>query len=450
MKLGFLSLGCDKNVVDAEHMLSRLIQGGFSLTDDYAEADVLVVNTCAFIDSAKEESIDAILSLAEYKKTGRAKALVVAGCMAQRYADEIRSEIPEVDGIVGTSSYDEIVPVVSAALSGEYAVARSSADDTVDDSETGRLHSTGLFYGYLKIAEGCSKHCTYCIIPKLRGSYRSIPMVQLLKEARELAAQGVSELILVAQETTLYGTDLYGKKALPELLQKLSRIDGIRQIRILYAYPEEIDDALIDEIRTNPKVCHYIDMPVQHCSDPVLRRMGRRTDKARLEAVVQKLRGAIPDIAIRTTVICGFPGETRQQHEELLSFLRRMRFDRLGAFAYSREEGTPAAEFADQIDAETAAAWVEEVMLQQQEISLSIHRGLVGMTVPAVIEGSVPEDEIYVCRTWRDAPDVDGFLFVPRNGSDLPSGTEIRVRITDASAYDLTGEWAEEEDPEDE
>lgn len=440
MNLMFVSLGCDKNLVDSEHMLSRLRKDGFVLTDDPADADAIIVNTCAFITSAKEESINTILEMAEYKKTGHLKALIVTGCLSQRYADEIRRELPEVDGIVGTNSYDEIVPVLHEVLAGSQETVLEPLDATIDDEDAGRVLTTGGFYGYLKIAEGCDKHCTYCIIPKLRGNYRSVPMVQVMKEARELAAEGVRELILVAQETTLYGTDLYGRKMLPQLLKKLSGIDGIRWIRILYAYPEEIDQDLIDAMASNPKVCHYIDMPIQHCSDWILSRMGRRTSQEDIRNKTAMLRKAMPDIAIRTTVICGFPGETEEMHEELLSFIREMKFDRLGAFAYSREEDTPAYSYPDQISEETRKHWVDDVMATQQEVSKSINEGLIGSVMPVMVEGKVADEPAYVARSYRDAPDVDGYVFVDGTEEVFNSGDFTDVEITGAYEYDLTGE----------
>ena len=352
MKILCVSLGCDKNLVDTEMMLGLLNKDGYSFTDDENEADIIVINTCCFINDAKEESVNTILEMAELKKTGKCKALIVTGCMAQRYKQEIIDEIPEVDGILGTSTYDEISAVLKKALGGEHGVSCFHDLNALPEVQTERMLTTGGHYAFLKIAEGCDKHCTYCIIPSLRGNYRSVPMERLLKEAESLAEKGVRELILVAQETTLYGVDLYGKKMLPELLHRLAQIAGIYWIRIQYCYPEEITDELIETIRTEEKVCHYLDIPIQHASDNVLRRMGRRTNQAQLRGMISKLRTAIPDIALRTTMIAGFPGETEEDHEEVMRFVDEMEFERLGVFAYSAEEDTPAAAFPDQIDQE--------------------------------------------------------------------------------------------------
>ena len=442
MNVYFVSLGCDKNTVDSEHMLSILQRDGFTLTNDESQADVVVINSCCFIRDAMEESINTIIELGALKETGRLKALIVAGCLAQRFCEEIRKELPEVDGIVGTNSYDEIVSVINEVLFKGEATVKRELTGLCDDS-AGRLITTGGHYAYLKIAEGCNKNCTYCVIPSIRGRYRSVPMEQLLNEARKLAADGVSELILVAQEVTLYGVDLYGEKSLPLLLNELNDIEGLQWIRLLYCYPEEIDDALIHAIASLPKVCHYIDMPIQHADDHILKRMGRRTSRADIEEVIGRLRAAIPDICIRTTVICGFPGETEEAHRTLLDFIQQIRFDRLGAFAYSREEGTPAYEMPGQIDEEMKNSRTEEVMLLQQKVIEEKNRALVGSIQTVFIEGKVADEEdVYVGRTYRDAPDVDGYVFI-ESPYELMSGRLVDVKINEAREYDLIGVLAE-------
>lgn len=444
LKILFVSLGCDKNLVDSEHMLSRLHRDGFSMTDSEEEADIIIVNTCAFIESAKEESIETILQMAAYKEKGRLKALLATGCLSQRYARQIREQIPEVDGVLGTNSYDDIVPVLHAVLDGLPQTRIDDLDDLPDDEEVGRLLTTAGHYAYLKIAEGCDKHCSYCIIPKLRGSYRSVPMIKLIKEARELVSQGVKELILVAQETTLYGSDLYGRKMLPELLDKLNDIDGLRWIRILYAYPEEIDQELIQAMVRNDKVLHYIDMPIQHGDNEILRRMGRRTNQDDIRKKVAMLREAMPDIAIRTTVICGFPGETDQMHQNLLDFIDEMQFDRLGAFAYSQEEDTPAASFAGQLDQKVKEARLARVMEKQQKINFAMNESLVGSDLEAIIEGKVADEPAYVGRTYRDAPDVDGYIFVSGENDVFHTGDLVMTHVSGAYEYDLIGEPTDE------
>ncbi len=442
MKILFVSLGCDKNLVDSEEMLGLLGSRGYEFTDDEADADVIIINTCCFINDAKEESVQAILEMAEYKKSGSCKALLVTGCMAQRYRQEILDEIEEVDMVLGTTAYDKIADAVEQALAGKRDVETEELN-RLPMTQTGRLVTTGGHYAYLKIAEGCDKHCTYCIIPKLRGSYRSVPMERLLAQAEELAAQGVKELILVAQETTVYGVDLYGKKSLHLLLEALCRISGLRWIRILYCYPEEIYDELIETIAREPKICHYLDLPIQHASDAVLKRMGRRTTKADLVRIVKRLREAVPDIMLRTTLIAGFPGETQEQHEELMEFIDEMEFDRLGVFTYSQEEDTPAAAMPDQIDEEMKRNWQEELMELQQEIAFDRAQDRIGSTVTAMVEGRVADEDAYVARTYGDAPNVDGLLFI-HTDETLMSGDFARVKITGAAEYDLIGEIADE------
>ncbi len=442
MKILCISLGCDKNLVDTERMLGLLGQDGHTFTDDEQEAEVILVNTCCFIGDAKEESINTILEMAELKKTARCRCLLVAGCLAQRYKDEIIKEIPEVDAIIGTSSYDEIARVLGRAMEGE-SVTCLRGLDVLPEADAGRILTTGGHYAFLKIAEGCDKRCTYCIIPSLRGSYRSVPMEQLVAEARDLAERGVRELILVAQETTLYGVDLYGHKALPRLLTELAQIPGIYWIRIQYCYPEEITDELIETIRREEKICHYLDIPVQHASDRILKRMGRRTDKQQLKEIIGKLRSAIPDIALRTTLISGFPGETEKDHEELLEFVDEMEFERLGVFPYSAEEDTPAASFADQIPEEVKEARRDEIMELQQEIAFEKSEEKVGQILDVMIEGKVADEPAYVGRTYMDAPGVDGYIFV-NSGEMFLSGDFVRVKVTGAAEYDLMGEVYDE------
>ncbi len=438
MKLLFVSLGCDKNLVDSEYMLGMLEKAGIEITDDENEADIIIVNTCCFINDAKEESVNSILEMAQLKTEGKCKALLVTGCLAERYREEIETEIPEVDAILGTNSYDDIVNAVKQALEGN-KYERFAELTGLPKVDSGRILTTGGHYAYLKIAEGCNKHCTYCIIPSIRGNYRSVPMEDLVAQAKELAASGVKELILVAQETTLYGVDLYGEKSLHRLLDALNEIAGLVWIRILYCYPEEIYDELIASIKRNSKVCHYLDMPIQHADDTILKRMGRKTSREDLEHIVEKLRREIPDIALRTTLICGFPGETEAQHEELMQFVNDMEFERLGAFTYSPEEGTPAAEFPDQLDEETKLTWKDDVMELEQEIIFDQNEALKGQEIWAFIEGRVADENAYVGRTYRDAPGVDGYIFI-NTDEELMSGAFVKVKVTGAYEYDLIGE----------
>ena len=444
MKILFVSLGCDKNLVDTEKMLGILGGDGFQFTDSEEEADVIIINTCCFIGDAKEESVNTILEMARCKEEGRCKALLVTGCLAQRYKDEILTEIPEVDGILGTSSYDQIGAMVKQILEEKKEHVSCFRDiNALPRTDGGRMVTTGGHYAFLKIAEGCDKHCTYCIIPSLRGSYRSVPMEDLLQEARGLAAQGVKELILVAQETTLYGVDLYGEKSLPRLLRELAKIPGIQWIRIQYCYPEEITDELIQVIREEEKVCHYLDIPIQHASDPVLKRMGRRTNQEELRRIIGKLRKEIPDLAIRTTLISGFPGETEEDHEELMAFVDEMEFERLGVFAYSLEEDTPAAQMPDQVPQELKEERRDELMELQQEIAFEKAESLVGRVLDVMIEGKVADEPAYVGRTYMDSPNVDGLIFVNAD-LQLMSGDFVRVKVTGAAEYDLIGEVYDE------
>ena len=438
MNILFISLGCDKNLVDSEVMLGLLDSRGYQIVDDETIADVIVVNTCCFIHDAKEESIQTILEMAEYKKTGRLKALVVTGCLAQRYQQEIIDEIPEVDAVLGTASYDKIAEAIDEALDGHTEMYLEDIDRLPQVSSK-RLVTTGGHYAYLKIAEGCDKHCTYCVIPKIRGNFRSVPMEQLLKEAKELAEGGVKELILVAQETTVYGQDIYGEKSLHRLLRELCKIDGIQWIRLLYCYPEEIDANLIRVMKEEPKICHYLDLPIQHASDAILKKMGRRTSKAQLVDTIHTLREEIPDITLRTTLITGFPGETEEQHQELVEFVDEMEFDRLGVFTYSPEENTPAAELPDQIPEEVKADRQAELMELQQEIAFDLAEDMIDREVLVMIEGKVADENAYVGRTYRDAPNVDGLIFI-NTDEELMSGDFAKVKVTGAMEYDLIGE----------
>ena len=438
MNILFISLGCDKNLVDTEVMLGLLAQKGHQMVDSEEMADVIVVNTCCFVHDAKEESIQTILEMAEYKKEGTLKALIVTGCLAQRYKQEILDEIEEVDAVLGTTSYDKIVDAIDEALKGHKSLELQDID-ALPVVESKRLVTTGGHFAYLKIAEGCDKHCTYCIIPKIRGNFRSVPMERLLKEAEELVSQGVKELILVAQETTLYGKDIYGEKSLHILLKELCKISGLRWIRILYCYPEEIYDELIQVIKEEDKICKYLDLPIQHACDDVLKRMGRRTSKAQLIEIIEKLRREIPEIALRTTLITGFPGETQEQHEELMEFVDTMEFDRLGVFTYSPEEDTPAANMPNQIDEEVKEDRQAELMELQQEIAFELAENKIGQEVMVMIEGKVADENAYVGRTYMDAPNVDGLIFVETN-EEMMSGDFAKVKVTGALEYDLIGE----------
>ena len=441
-KVLFISLGCDKNLTDSEEMLGMLVENGYEITNDETEAEVIVINTCAFIHDAKEESVNTILEMARYKEEGTCKALLVTGCLAQRYKEEIVGEIPEVDAVLGTASYDEIIKALNQVFSGESFLEFKDINSLPKHSRK-RVITTGGYFEYLKIAEGCDKHCTYCIIPKLRGNFRSIPMEQLLSQAEYLAEQGVRELILVAQETTVYGKDLYGEKSLHILLKKLCQIPGIQWIRVLYCYPEEIYPELIQTMKEEAKICHYLDLPIQHCSDRILKRMGRRTTKQELVDIVETLRREIPDIILRTTLITGFPGETQEDHEELMEFIDTMEFDRLGVFTYSPEEDTPAAIMPEQIDEEVKLDRQAELMELQQEISLDKGNDKIGSVVEVMIEGKVADENAYVARTYGDAPNVDGYIFV-NTSTELMSGDFARVHVTGALEYDLIGELEDE------
>ncbi|MCR5201993.1 MAG: 30S ribosomal protein S12 methylthiotransferase RimO [Lachnospiraceae bacterium] len=448
MNIFFMSLGCDKNLVDSEMMISSLRKNDFLIVNDPEEADVIVVNTCCFIGDAKEESINSLIELAEYKER-RCKLLVATGCLAQRYSNEISEDIPEVDIIIGTMAYDKLTDAINEKLkelenveSDDKALAVLEDIDRVVEPDVTRESLSGSYSAYLKISEGCNKRCTYCIIPYVRGSYRSFPMENLVKQAEKLCKEGAKELILVAQETTLYGVDLYGEKSLHKLIQELSKVPGLRWIRLLYCYPEEIYDGLIEEFKNNPKLVNYIDMPIQHASDNVLRKMGRRTDKKALLEVIGKLRKEVPDITLRTTLITGFPGETEEDFKELKGFVEEVRFERLGVFTYSQEEGTPAAEFEDQVEEEIKQERCDEIMEIQQDIAFDNANDAIGEELIVLIEGYLPEEDVYIGRSYKDAPEVDGFVFVDSD-IELESGDFVKVDIVKSKGYDLLGDLIE-------
>ena len=443
MKILFISLGCDKNLVDAEVMLGLLHSRGYTMTDTEEEADIIVVNTCCFISDAKDESVEQILDMAKYKQQGNLKALLVTGCMAQKYKEDIMTEIPEVDAVLGTTSYEQILEVIDAILEKTDAPRVIIRDENLMPETSKRMLTTGGHFAYLKIAEGCDKHCTYCMIPQVRGNFRSVPLDKLIEQAIDLVDQGVKELILVAQETTVYGVDLYGEKTLPKLLRELAKIPALRWIRVLYCYPEEITDELIETFATEPKVLHYIDMPIQHASDEILKRMGRKTTRAELTELITKLRHRIADICIRTTLIVGFPGETQEQFDELLDFVDEMEFDRLGVFPYSREDDTPAASMPNQVDEEVKIKRQEEVMLLQQEIAFEKAEDMVGQELWVMIEGNVADEAVYVGRTYRDTPNIDGLIFI-HTDANLMTGDFVQVKITAAKEYDLIGGLVDE------
>ena len=442
MKVVFISLGCDKNTVDTQQMAGMLQDSAaqYTFTDDEEEADIAVVNTCAFINSAKEESIGQILSLAERRKNGQLKALIVTGCLAQRYQEEIGKDIPEVDAVLGTTAEDQLGIVLDGILHGKSAPKVLTADlDKVPAKQSAPVLSLESPVGYLKIAEGCNKCCSYCVIPSLRGHYRSVPMEQVLEDAKTLLAGGARELILVAQETTLYGVDLYGKKMLPELLRRLCLLGGVRWIRILYCYPEEITKQLVEVVRSESRIVPYFDMPVQHASDKILKAMGRRTNRKELEEIIGYIREQIPDVCLRTTLITGFPGETEEDHRELLSFVRRMKFDRLGVFTYSKEEGTPAAAMKNQVHPSTKKRRQKELMLLQQQIAFDAAEKMKDKVLDVIIEGKIADEDVYVGRTYKDIPGVDSNIFVETK-RELMTGDFIKAKVTGADGYDLIGE----------
>lgn len=446
MKILFISLGCDKNTVDSEMMLGILSEHGYEITDSNEDADAVVINTCCFIGDAKQESIDNIVAMGELKKSGQLKAIVVTGCLGQRYTEEIHESLPEVDTILGISSFDKVAQVLDELLKDK----KEKCEDIIESINApaicghNRLLSTGGHYAYLKIAEGCNKRCTYCVIPSVRGNYRSVPMETLVNEAMNLVERGVKEIILVAQETTIYGIDLYKKKALPELIKKLAEIEELRWIRIMYCYPEEITDELIETIKNEPKVCHYLDIPIQHASDRILKAMARKTTRAEITERIAKMRKEIPDIALRTSLITGFPGEKKADHKIMIDFVKEIGFDRLGVFTYSREEGTKAAKSKGQVWEFIKRKRRDAVMALQQGIAFDKAASLAGETVEVMIEGKLVKEDIYVGRTYKDAPGVDGMIFV-ESDRDLLSGDFIKVKITDSKDYDLVGIHYEEE-----
>ncbi len=436
-KIMFISLGCDKNLVDSEKMSAELIEAGFSVTDESREAEVCVINTCCFIHDAKQESIDTIIETGELKKKGKLKYLIITGCLATRYAEDIKEALPEVDAILSSSASDELITTINSLYMGNLKdKSISKPIDREPEHKALRLHNTLKNYAYLKIADGCSKHCTYCVIPSIKGAYRSFPMEDIIKEAEDAVKKGKNELILVGQETTIYGTDLYGKKTLPKLLSELNKIEGLEMIRLMYCYPEEIDNELIQSIKTLDKVAKYIDMPIQHISDDVLKRMGRKTSGNDIRKLIRKLRREIPGIVIRTSLIAGFPGETEEDHKQLVDFLKEFKLERVGVFTYSKEEGTPAAKMKPQILKKVKEAWRKELMLTQQGIVFEANAALTGKRFKAIVEGRLEEENVYVGRTYRDAPDIDGYCFI-KSERDLVLGDIIKVKIEKASGYDL-------------
>ena len=436
-KIMFISLGCDKNLVDSEKMSAELIEAGFSVTDESREAEVCVINTCCFIHDAKQESIDTIIETGELKKKGKLKYLIITGCLATRYAEDIKEALPEVDAILSSSASDELIATINSLYKGNLKdKSISKPIDREPEHKALRLHNTLKNYAYLKIADGCSKHCTYCVIPSIKGAYRSFPMEDIIKEAEDAVKKGKNELILVGQETTIYGTDLYGKKTLPKLLSELNKIEGLEMIRLMYCYPEEIDNELIQSIKTLDKVAKYIDMPIQHISDDVLKRMGRKTSGNDIRKIIRKLRREIPGIVIRTSLIAGFPGETEEDHKQLVDFLKEFKLERVGVFTYSKEEGTPAAKMKPQILKKVKEKWRKELMLTQQGIVFEANTALTGKRFKAIVEGRLEEENVYVGRTYRDAPDIDGYCFI-KSERDLVLGDIIKVKIEKASGYDL-------------
>lgn len=437
-KIFFVSLGCDKNFVDSETMLGLIDQAGMTITSEEEEAEVIIVNTCSFIHDAKQESIDTILEMAEYKKTGKLKGLIVTGCLPERYREEFMQELPEVDGVLGASNYDEIIETIEKVLEKERVVSFKDINYTPVSSK--RLMSSTTAYGYLKISEGCNNHCTYCIIPSLRGRMRSRTLESLMEEARMLVAEGKKEIILVAQDTTKYGIDLYGERKLPELLKMLAGIPDLWKLRLLYCYPEDISDELIEVMKTEEKIAHYIDIPVQHINDTILHNMARLSSHDTVVKVIEKLKKNIPDICIRSTLIVGFPGETKEQFQELKDFVLAAHIDRMGVFTYSLEEGTKAALMDNQIDQEIKEARRDELMAIQQEISTTNNQEMIGRQVEVLIEGYIPDDLVYCGRCYKDAPSVDSMVFIENDGNyDFILGQVVLVRIIDANEYDLIG-----------
>ena len=439
--IAFISLGCDKNRVDSEVMLGILKERGYNPVSDESDADIIVINTCCFIKDALEESIETIIETAQYKEEGKCRGIIVAGCLAQRYEKEIFEEMPEVDAVIGTAAYESVADVADRILGGEKRIKVIEDIDTHMNEENAgkRIISTSGHYAYLKISEGCDNHCTYCVIPKMRGKHRSRTMESLVEEAEILAKQGVKELVIVAQDTSIYGRDLYGEPKLHELLEKLAVVEGIQWIRLLYCYPETLTQETIDVMAKNEKICHYIDMPIQHGCDTVLKRMGRKSSQELIRQTVKKLRDAMPDIAIRTTLIVGFPGETEEEFADLQKFVEEMRFDRLGVFCYSQEEGTPAAKMENQIDDEVKEERQRIIMDIQKNIAASLCQQEVGKTLEVLVEGKLPEENVYCGRTRWDAPDIDGMVFFHAE-EEAYSGDFVSVKIKEAGDYDLMGD----------
>ncbi|WP_313529595.1 30S ribosomal protein S12 methylthiotransferase RimO [Anaerotignum sp.] len=446
--VAFTSLGCDKNRVDSEVMLGILAQKGFQAVADEAQADIIVVNTCCFIKDALEESIETILEMAEYKKTGNCKGLIVAGCLGQRYEEEFFNELPEVDAIIGTAAYESVAEVAAEILAGKTGERYLEDIDRPMEDTNGKLRvlSTAPYFAYLKISEGCDNHCTYCVIPKLRGKHRSRALESLVEEATVLAQNGVKELVIVAQDTSIYGRDLYGEPKLHILLEKLAEVDGIEWIRLLYCYPETLTQETIDVMAKNEKICHYIDMPIQHGNDAVLKRMGRKSSQVLIKEKVAALRQAMPDIAIRTTLIVGFPGESEEEFNDLIQFVEEMKFDRLGVFSYSQEDGTPAARMENQIDNELKEVRRDTIMDIQKNIAAALCEKEVGKVVQVLVEGKLPEENIYCGRTRRDAPDIDGLVFLNAE-EEIYSGDFVTVKVREAGDYDLMGDVIYADEP---
>lgn len=438
MKVFLVSLGCDKNLVDSEHIVGLMHEAGYEFTDNESEADVIIINSCCFIHDAKEESINTIFEMAQYKTEGACKALVLCGCLVERYYEEIPEEIPEIDICVGTSAFEDIVKAIDEFFDEKSHITCMKDVGFLAGTKSPRNITPYNSYSYLKIAEGCEKHCTYCIIPYVRGDFRSVPMEDLVREAKLIAEQGIKEIILVAQETTMYGTDLYGEKSLHKLVREISNISGIEWIRILYCYPEDVYDELIEEMATNEKVCHYIDIPIQHASDDILKAMGRQTTGDEIHEKISKLRKMIPDIVIRTTLITGFPGETEKDHQILKGFVSEMKFERLGVFTYSAEEGTPAARMSNQIDEVIKETRRDELMTLQQNIVFERAEDYIGKEFTSIIEGKIPQENAYIARTYMDAPGVDSNIFIVTD-RELMTGDFVNVKVTGTNEYDLIG-----------
>ncbi len=441
LKIALESLGCSKNLVDAEIMMGILNKKGYKLVGEFSEADIIIVNTCGFIESAKQESIDTILELAEYKTTGNLKILIVTGCLAQRYSEELKSEIPEIDAIVGTGSYQNIDEILNGLKEEKHIISLNDIEFAYNE-ELPRYISTPSHMAYLKIGEGCDNHCTYCIIPKLRGKYRSRKMEDIIKEAKDLASRGVKEIVVIAQDTTKYGCDLYGKEMLPELLEELANIEGLKWIRIMYSYPESITEELVKVIKKYDNICNYFDMPIQHASNRILKLMNRRTTKEDILAKIEMIRTYIPDATVRTTIIVGFPGETEEDFKEVVDFAKQVKFDRLGAFAYSREEDTAADKLPNHLEEEVKVERRDALMLVQQGISQELNANKVGNVYEVLVEEQI-EDNVYIARTQGDAEEIDSIVYV-KYKNQLNAGDFVTVKINNALEYDLMGDVVDE------